>query len=363
MEGYDRMASQADLEEELDIYKSRLERAMDAGNIAWWEMELPSGAVQFNDRKAEMLGYSPDRFSHYEDFTDLVHPEEYEQAMQAMRDHLEGEAERYETEYRLRQADGEYRWFRDLGAITERGEDGYLKVAGIVIDIDERKRQERELRRKTKRLEEFASVISHDLRNPLNVAEGHLELLREACEDEAIESMADALDRMEAIEGALDRMESIIDDTLTLARKGDSVGEMETVVLEDVIRDCWDMVETDAATVEVREEMVIRADRDRLEHVLENLFRNAIDHAREDVTVRIGRLGDTGFYVEDDGPGIPESKRTDVFEPGHSTASGNTGFGLAIVKRIAEAHGWDVAITEGSDGGARFEFTGVNMIS
>jgi len=74
------------------------------------------------------------------------------------------------------------------------------------------------------------------------------------------------------------------------------------------------------------------------------------------VTVRVGRYGERGIYVEDDGPGIPADKRDDVLEPGHSSRRGGTGFGLTIVKRIVEAHGWELSVTEGTDGGARFEF-------
>jgi len=95
--------------------------------------------------------------------------------------------------------------------------------------------------------------------------------------------------------------------------------------------------------------------------VFENLFRNAIEHGGIDVTVRVGQLNDYGFYVEDTGAGIPADAREAVFEPGHTSASGGTGFGLTIIKRIAEAHGWGVEIEESAEGGARFEFTEVEI--
>jgi len=101
--------------------------------------------------------------------------------------------------------------------------------------------------------------------------------------------------------------------------------------------------------------MTFEGDPDRLRHVFENLFRNAVEHGGFDVTVRVGCHDEQGIYVEDDGPGIPVEKRDEVFEPGHSSARGGTGFGLTIVKRIVEAHGWELSITDGTDGGARFE--------
>ncbi|MDB2263512.1 HAMP domain-containing sensor histidine kinase [Halorubrum ezzemoulense] len=104
----------------------------------------------------------------------------------------------------------------------------------------------------------------------------------------------------------------------------------------------------------------VRADRSRLKQVLENLLRNAVSHGGADVTVTIGDL-DGGFYVADTSPGLPEDERGEVFEAGHTTDSDGTGFGLAIVERAGEAHGWAVCVTDGPDGGARSEFTGVGI--
>jgi signal transduction histidine kinase len=76
------------------------------------------------------------------------------------------------------------------------------------------------------------------------------------------------------------------------------------------------------------------------------------------VTVTVGDLADdAGFFVADDGPGIPPDERETVFEAGHSTAPDGTGFGLAIVDGIADAHGWTVRVTDSATGGARFEFS------
>ncbi|HVP96778.1 PAS domain S-box protein [Methanoregula sp.] len=135
------------IEETRRMYEVRLNSAMETGNLAWWEMDLPGGEVRFDDRKAAMLGYSPDRFHHYSDFTALLHPDDLEPTMQAMRDHLSGTLAQYYTEYRIRSADGEYRWLRDVGGITKRHADGTpATVTGIVIDITPGKHAEESLR-------------------------------------------------------------------------------------------------------------------------------------------------------------------------------------------------------------------------
>jgi signal transduction histidine kinase len=105
----------------------------------------------------------------------------------------------------------------------------------------------------------------------------------------------------------------------------------------------------------------IIADSDRLRQLLENLFRNAIKHGGEEVTITIGTENER-FYVEDDGPGISPDERDDVFDAGYTTANDGTGLGLSIVQRIVAAHDWEVCVTEGSAGGARFVITGVEFV-
>jgi len=210
----------------------------------------------------------------------------------------------------------------------------------------ERHAQQQELRRQNERLERFASVVSHDLRNPLSVAKGRIEMIDD--------------DHAEVVERNLDRMEAIIDDVLTLAREGRSVEETEPVDLVALVTNCWENVETADATLSTPAEISILADKSRCRQLLENLIRNSVEHGGEDVTVTLGRL-DTGFYFEDDGPGIPEAEREEIFEAGYTTNRGGTGFGLNIVSEIADAHGWTVEATAAADGGARFEFTDVTF--
>ena len=202
-----------------------------------------------------------------------------------------------------------------------------------------------ELERQNEQLGEFASVISHDLRNPLTVADGFLELANETGDDEFFTKVGNAHDRMDAI----------IEDVLTLTRQGERIAETTTVGLAAVAEDAWTNVATAEAELAVDEDLgTVDADEGRLTQLFENLYRNAIDHAGEDVTVRVGR-SPTGFYVEDDGPGIPEDERDSVFDSGYTTGEDGTGLGLSIVETIATAHEWEIDITDGAEDGARFE--------
>lgn len=200
-----------------------------------------------------------------------------------------------------------------------------------------------ELERQNERLEQFASAVSHDLRNPLNIAQGRLELARETEE----------LSHLEAAERALDRMNSIIEDVLALARDAPSV-EPESVDIGSIARTAWSMVNTGDASLEVEADDDWLADAGRLQRVFENLFRNSIEHGNAR-TIRIETL-DRGFAVVDDGNGFENAET--ALEMGAS-ADGGTGLGLAIVKRIADAHGWTVAAKNEPDAGARIEVRGV----
>jgi PAS domain S-box-containing protein len=250
---------------------------------------------------------------------------------------------------------------------TDRGafDDRDLEVVGLLARLAaaalERIQSRTDLRTRNERLAEFASIVSHDLRNPLNVAEGRLALAREECESAHLESAAEAHGRMR----------TLIDDLLALARQGRAAARFETVELARVAEREWEHVDTGDAALVVDTDRVVRADRSQLRRLLANLVRNSVEHGStadrttgepDDASVRI-EIGDSdaGFYVEDDGPGIPDERRERVFEPGHTTSDSGTGFGLSIVERIADAHGWTVSLSEGTDGGARFEFTGVDF--
>ncbi|MFC7072733.1 PAS domain-containing protein [Halovenus rubra] len=255
------------------------------------------------------------------------------------------------------------------------GERTFVELASrwVSYEIGQREYRE-ELEQQNQRLEEFASIVSHDLRNPLNAATTHLELVQAEYDSE----------HFERIERSHNRIEAIITDLLTLARQGDTALDITAVSLPSVLEQCQETGETGTLTLVADTEREIYADRQRLQRLFENLIRNAVEHgvgpaesqqptaessdshtgtdctdqADSAVTVTVGNLPD-GFYLEDDGQGIPPDERNDVLDAGYSTSTEGTGFGLYIVETIVDAHDWDLKITAGADGGARFEITGV----
>ncbi len=214
--------------------------------------------------------------------------------------------------------------------------------------------RERALERENERLDRFVSLASHDLRNPLDAAQLRLELAQRECDSE----------HLDVVERSHDRMATLLSDLLSLARTGESVSDRTDLHLGDLVRRCSATIDTSEMSLDIDADVSLRADESRLSELFENLLRNALEHGTDgpddEVTVSVGTLED-GFYVADDGPGIPADEREQVFEAGHSTDKRSTGFGLSIVREIVRAHGWSIEVTESAAGGARFEITAVDV--
>ncbi|WP_276260376.1 histidine kinase N-terminal 7TM domain-containing protein [Haloglomus litoreum] len=262
--------------------------------------------------------------------------------------------------------DGKRRWYRvraiplDRGGVAgsdraqvplstaiDAGREGPPATVLLLTDVTARRHHLRRLRKQNEQLEEFAAAAAHDLRNPLNVIDGYTELARESGDPA----------HFDRIEQASDRMSRLVEDLLALGRRGRLVESTSAVSLPEVAERAWQSIESQDATLAVSASDTVPADADRLVQLLENLFANAVQQD-PGVTVTVGRMPD-GFYVADDGPGIPQDEREQVFDYGYTTRETGSGFGLSIVETVADAHGWEVQVTESEDGGARFEITGV----
>ncbi|MFB6235418.1 MAG: PAS domain S-box protein [Halopenitus sp.] len=311
-------------------------------------IDVDSRIQYANPAAAEVFGYDAEELSG-ESLTQLI-PERLRQAhLDAFKRYLEtGERN---LDWSGVQLPGLHRSGEEVPvriAFSEYEHQGDRYFTGTVIDVREQEQRRRELERQNERLDRFASVVSHDLRSPLSVANGNVKLVRETGD----------LDRLDRVEEALSRMDAMIDELLTLARGGQPIDDLSPVSLDSVAQDAWRTVDTGEATLSVTTDREILASRGRLRTLLENLFRNSVEHGPPDVSVTLGGLSD-GFFVADDGPGIPEERREDVFEWGFTTTDGGTGFGLAIAVEVSEAHDWTIELTESNAGGARFEIHGV----
>jgi len=289
-------------------------------------------------------------------------------------------------------ADGDGSRFYDVQVTPLRGPYDVRRGSLVVLrDVTGRVRRERELERRNEQLDEFASLVSHDLRNPIGVAQGYVDL--------AIDS--GDVEHLDEVVVSLERMDELVDDLLALARSDRASLDVEPVAVDGCAEAAWRTAETDDAVLDADAGLVVSADRSRLQQLFENLFRNSVEHgsasdrtgsgggvdhgaggersvggpsagsrrgdggaplSEASLSVTVGALADgDGFFVADDGRGIPDGDRDAVFDYGYSTTDDGTGYGLAIVRSVADAHGWTVTVGESEAGGARFEFRGVEL--
>ncbi|WP_336336779.1 PAS domain S-box protein [Haloarcula brevis] len=395
------ITEQKERERELEVMERRLEAILENTTTPMFMKDDEGKYIFVNHGYRELTGLADEKIVGRTDY-DLF-PEEMADRVWANDRAVLQTGHPLEVEEEI-VVDGEtYQYLSEKVPIYDTGErsdpDSPVAVFGVASNITDLRSKEQKLQRERDRLAEFASVVSHDLRGPLGVAQGRLQLARSTDDESHLEQMATALERMERI----------IDDVLLLARQGRDIGETDPVSLREAVEDAWEMVSRGGrdgtlafADLDERDVTII-ADRPRLLQLLENLLRNSVAHGStssrtgaddsgsergspepqqaqtdidhgstssqtkpadaadgEGVTVTVGTT-EGGFYVADDGPGLPEVDREALFEPGYSTADDGSGFGLAIVDRIAEAHGWSVDVGESDDGGARFEITGVEF--
>ncbi|UPV76563.1 PAS domain S-box protein (plasmid) [Halorussus limi] len=243
-------------------------------------------------------------------------------------------------------------WFEFHAYPSQSGLSVYVR------DISDRKRREQQLERQNERLESFASMLAHELRNPLSIAQIYLQTAEDG-DESAFERVADALDRME----------DMIDVLLVMTRGGEAATDPELVSLREAAGEVWADVGGEWDRLEVVTDARVEVEPHHLRHLLQNLLQNAVEHSPADgstdagdgLTVRVGALED-GFYVEDDGDGIPEDDREQVFEAGYTTDDVGIGLGLTFVAQLAELYGWECDLTESESGGARFEFSDATVV-
>jgi PAS domain S-box-containing protein len=333
-------------EEELAEERAINEQSLDALDDIYYLIGPDGDLRRWNQTVVEVTGYSDEELAAL-DVYELFDADGAARVGRAIESVLDEGSERVEAT--LITADGEQIPYEFTGSRFV-DPDGELRgVIGVGRDVTDRRAYERDLERQNERLADFAALVSHDLRNPLNVARGRVDL--------AVDE--DDTSHLPAAAAALERMEVLIEDLLTVAHEGDLVSDIGAVSLRTAAERSWSTVETGEATLEVRTDAVVRADEHALQQLFENLFANAVAHAGQAVHVVVADHPE-GFVVADDGPGIPPRDRSAVFETTFSTSSAGNGLGLAIVREVVEGHGWSVAVEESDAGGAAFVVSGVD---
>ncbi|WP_435365644.1 PAS domain-containing sensor histidine kinase [Haloarchaeobius sp. DYHT-AS-18] len=342
------------LEREYDEYSALMDEAMLVGELGWWEMEVDSGRVSFHPNKARMLGFEPDGFDHYTDFTYRLHPDDYEDAMEAMRALYREETDRYEIEYRIQTADGDYRWFHDVGRPTEWTGDGQPAViTGVAIDITARKETEQALREQREELALLNRLIHHDIRNDMAIVNLWLDLLRR--------EFGEHLERVTTASDHTLRLTDSVRDVVEIITQKDGELELEPIHLSSALEPEIERVKKSFENTVIEQvgddtDVMVCAN-PMLSSVFGNLLNNAVQHCdrpNPELTVRTAhRDGSVVVGIADNGPGIPDDLKERIFDRGTvSLDSEGTGLGLYIAKKLVTAYGGDIWVEDNEPEGS-----------
>ena len=320
---------------DIPLHSTNLLSLLDEDGIIHYQSPSITRLLDFEQR--DLIGVS---------CTECFHPDDRERVYDAFMNVVSNDSFVVEAiEYRHLNAAGEYTWVESVASSNPTA-DGYYVIN--TRDISVRKQQREALQRANERLKKLATIVSHDLRNPLAVVRGRLRRARTEHESESLNGMVDPLDRMARL----------IDELQTLTTSRQRATNLTPISIAKRAEAAWATTETSDSDLRLRidPDTEYAADLGLLDHIFENLFRNAVVHNETPVTVTVGSLADRpGFYVADDGTGIPAEQVDSVLEYGHSTISAGTGVGLTIVSDFVAAHDWTLAITDTANGGARFE--------
>jgi|AntDeeMetagen285_2_1112576.scaffolds.fasta_scaffold00276_5 PAS domain S-box-containing protein len=319
--------------------------AFETAGVGVWTLQCATEEMAWSPMVDRLFGHSlGEQPATIEDLLRGLHPDD-RKAFRRQLDSVRATGERSTVETRLADSD---RWLTTTMRLRRDDTGQPVELLGVVRDTTEQKQYEAELKARIKQLDQFASMVSHDLRNPCSSIRAKVMLYEETGDPE----------RLQGIESEVERIEEIVTDMLTLAQSGSVDSDTEPCSLRAVATESWDRIDTQQATLSVETDLTVEADRSQLRSLFENLFKNSVGHGGGDVTVIVDALADhAGFAVSDTGSGIPADIRDAVFDHGFSTGYGGTGTGLTIIGHIADAHGWTVDLTESNSGGARFEFT------
>ncbi|WP_225334668.1 ATP-binding protein [Halomicrobium urmianum] len=360
----------ADYEERRDrtANSSILETLLEESEVSIYAKDEQARLVRMAD-----LEYSPDPDeARGKTDPDIWGDETPEMAQRTYEDDLEvietGEPV-YEQCERFDQED--YTYWSETTKVPWRDGDGEIQgLVGVSRDVTEHMERAQELHERRRLIERFASYVSHDLKTPLQVASGSLQLARETGDEEAFRKVDEALERMEETIDDLSELAKRKAEAATTDDVEESLSDLEadesinTPALRGLVEDVWSVIGAEEATLEVDAPggATVTADPETLRPLIENLLKNAVVHAGPDVTVRVGLTDRNGFYVADDGPGIPPEERDRVVDEGYTTDEDGTGMGLNIVDEIAAENEWTLDITDSRAGGARIEINDCTVV-
>lgn len=364
---------------ELNAIEARLETALEAGNMAWWELKSTPNGLFFSKSWVEMLGLNPNDIKNHDDLLALIHPDDYAKTVQAFQNHLAGKTQSYDCQYRIKNSDGAYQWFQDIGKIVLKNNQETI-LSGIVIDINVKKQIELELFSALQNAEtaniyknQFLANMSHEIRTPINGLVGFASLLGTEDLDPETKSQYVAI-----IESCSNQLLNLINDIIDVAKI--EAGELKIDLQHHDLNKLFNeleitfkniMYQKEKSNIQLvkkvynpHKELFITTDGARLKQVLTNLIGNAIKFTNEG-SIEFGyQINDHSilFTVADTGIGMPQDQLNLIFERFQQVVQDTkikydgTGLGLTISKGIVHLLGGQIIVASEFGKGSTFSF-------
>lgn len=363
-------------ESEIRQNRDRLALVLDATEDGYWEVDVQNGTSYWSRRFREILGVDNTAIpATRQNFLALVHPTDRNWVKETLRRVSEGEIATYDIEYRIISPDGSTRWIHDRGKSESDATATIVRVAGAAADVTDRVQKTRErdaaldaLERQNIELEQFVTIASHDLQEPLRMMTGYLDLLRRRAQGKLDEEGLEYLDY--SLQSGK-RMQQLIRDLLDYSRIGTRGGKMERVDIGEAVREArlnlTLLIQESGAVIKVSGTLPeVVGDHSQLVQLFQNLIGNAIKYRRNGELPNVSISAVDNRYewivkVVDNGIGIDPSDQTRIFGifqrlHGRSAYPG-TGMGLAICRKIVERHHGRIWVESEIGEGAAFCFT------
>jgi PAS domain S-box-containing protein len=371
-------------ETELKKSERRLEMALDGASIGLWDFNFTTGDIFLTGKVAILLGYESLDEIHIDidSWPGAIHPEDIDQIKEAYALHQSGFTEIFSGELRLRTANGQYRWFSLHGMITERKNQYAKRVLGVIMDINNQKQFEEELKKAKQRAEEsdrlksaFLANMSHEIRTPMNAILGFSDVLIHQSIPEA-----ETKRYLHLIQSSGESLLALINDIIDISKMESGQTTLSPEVFDlQALLDRITLVARTLIDKNKREHLTFRlikgspratymifADPYRLEQILNNLISNAIKYTQEGIIELSYHILDSRnitFIVSDTGRGIAAENHQLIFERFKQVkreagdVTGGTGLGLSITKNLVNLMKGDIRVVSQLNKGAQFIFT------